>query len=475
MSITRRDVFKLSLMAGIGSACERFSLAEKLARLQVRAKGNPLFPGLGVCDPEAKVYGDQVYLYATHDASLKSTGFVMHNWWVWRTSDLVNWEMVSILKPQQTYLHKPSNECWGTDGASRDGRFYFYFSVGRQNIGVVEGSSPAGPWHDPLGHPLIAKGSVDTEARDPCIFQERDGTSYIIFGTFRYYIARLNKDMVSLAEPPRLIQVNHPAGPYGKGKTDDKPFVHRRGNQYYLSWGCYYAMSDSLFGPYDYKGSIIQADYVAPEFRNVEEWAGPKMISPKFGPKNWLTYDRHGTFFTLFGQNYFICNDQSQPGTSPYFRDSVISYVRYGKNGEIAPVRITGIGVGQYDAQLEIDAADYFKIAGAVVEEMPDRTFAVRVVANDAQLHYPKVRNLQPDSRLEVRGHFIGRQEMTIEVHRGSATGMELGKLKVSVRSDAKPSLWTIPLRNIRNEEDICLVFRVDPGESAIINSLRFT
>lgn len=478
MPITRRDALKSSLLTGAGLALSNIIPPAAYAAMQplhVTSKGNPLFPGLGVCDPEVKVYNNVVYLYATHDASIRSTTFVMHNWWVWRTTDLVHWELVSILKPQQTYLHKPSNSCWGTDAASRNGKYYFYFSMGPKNIGVVEGPTPAGPWHDPLGHALIANGSVNTQARDPGILQEPDGTSYIVFGTFDYYIARLNDNMISLAEKPRLIHVNNVEGPYGKGKTDDKPFIHKRGDIYYLSWGSYYGMSKSPYGPYDYKGCIIQADRMAPKFRDVSKWQGLDMIPHPNNTKNWLAHDRHGTFFTLFGQNYFICNDESQPGTTPYFRDSILTYVRYKKNGEIDPVYINSIGVGQYGARVGIYATDFFKASGATVEEQPDGSFAVRVENNGAELTYPNIRNLWKGCSLRIKGRLIHPQSMVIEVRRSTADGPELGRIKITKEPEDKSGEWTIPLRHLGEKDDLCLVFHGSPGDLAHLDYLSFT
>lgn len=478
MSITRRDLLKSSLLTGGAIALDGLMPPSALAAMQplhVTSKGNPLFPGLGVCDPEVKVYDNQVYLYATHDANVRSTTFVMHNWLVWRTADLVHWELVSELKPQQTYLRKPSSSCWGTDAASRNGKYYFYFSMGPLNIGVVEGPTPAGPWHDPLGHALIAKGSVHTEARDPGILQEPNGTSYIVFGTFNYYIARLNEDMISLAEKPRPIQINNAEGPYGKGKTDDKPFIHRHGNTYYLSWGSYYGMSDSPYGPYDCKGCIIQADRMTPRFRDVTKWQGLDMIRDRDNTKNWLAHDRHGTFFTLFGQNYFICNDESQPGTTPYFRDSILTYIRYKKNGEIDPVYINSIGVGQYDARAGINATDFFKVSGANVEEQTDGSFAVRVANNGATLTYPNIRNLRKDCNLRIQGRLLHSHTMVIQVRRSTAEGPELGSMKVKKESGHKSGEWTIPLRNLKEKDDICLVFHGEPGDLACVRHLSFT
>jgi hypothetical protein len=49
----------------------------------------------------------------------------------------------------------------------------FYVSLGPDSIGVVTSESgAAGPWQDVVGRPLIAKGLVDTEARDPSVRAE---------------------------------------------------------------------------------------------------------------------------------------------------------------------------------------------------------------------------------------------------------------------------------------------------------------
>jgi hypothetical protein len=215
------------------------------------------------------------------------------------------------------------------DAIERGGKHYLYFSRGPREIGVVMADSPIGPWRDPLGTPLVADGSVATEARDPGIFMDNDGEYYIVFGTFDFYIARLGENMVSLAEVPRKIAIRNPEGPYGKGKTDDKPYLHKRNGIYYLSWGCFYGVSDKVYGPYDCRGSIIHPDNVAPEL----------------GYKNrGITYDRHGSFFEWRNQWYFICNEMGIT-QNVYFRDSSISYVDYLPNGDIAPIRITPEGV----------------------------------------------------------------------------------------------------------------------------------
>ena len=48
-------------------------------------------------------------------------------------------------------------------------------------------------------------------------------------------------------------------GPYGPGKCDDKPFLHKHNATYYLSWGGFYATASHPYGPYQV-GTPIRAN-----------------------------------------------------------------------------------------------------------------------------------------------------------------------------------------------------------------------
>ncbi|MFC3443738.1 family 43 glycosylhydrolase [Sphingobium rhizovicinum] len=314
-------------------------------KAQKRRTGNPLKLPAGVCDPQVRVYDDILWLYATHDASPTNTNFTMNDWQIWRSANLSDWSLAGTLLPEQTYYGAPSTQCWATDAARSGGKYYLYFSMGPEDIGVVESDTPFGPWRDPLGKPMIAKGQVNTASRDPGILQDVDGVNYIVFGTFDFYIARLNEDMISLAEAPRLIEINNKEGPFGLGKTDDKPFLHRRGNYYYLSWGTYYGMSKSPYGPFDCKGPLLLPENVDAPFLNDQAMRGPYAPPPQYQPRNWLNFDRHGSFFEWRDRWFFMCNDQSEPGTSPLFRRSVICEVNYAADGTLNPLSLSTAGV----------------------------------------------------------------------------------------------------------------------------------
>lgn len=288
--------------------------------------GNPIVDGKGLTDPYAVVYGDRVYNYATHEFSPGNQGFVMKDWWVWSSDDLVTWRQEGTLKPEDTFIGRPFNDCWATCAIARNGRYFWYFSAGPSEIGVVVSNAPRGPWKDPLGKPLVPQGLTPTEQRDPNVLIAGDGNAYLVYGTFDYFIVRLNDDMISLAETPRPVEFDRRFGPYG-AKTDDKPSLHKRNGTYYLSWSSYYAESTNIYGPYTYQGSVIVPERVAIGFSNQN-----------------LFHDRHGNFFQFKNQWYYACNDKSQPGRTDSFRDAIISYVHYKDDGEMAPIRIDRIG-----------------------------------------------------------------------------------------------------------------------------------
>ncbi len=456
----RRDFVKGGLATALGVCAQRqgWSALPQETDRQRAVRGNPFVPGRGLCDPQVRVFDGRVYLYATHDYSPQSTHFRMDNWWVWHSDDLVHWEQVSILEPQQTFLRSPFTECWATDAATRAGKYYFYFSAGPKQIGVVEGPTPAGPWHDPLGKPLIAEGLTPVEERDPGILMDDDGSNYIVFGTWDYYIARLNDDMISLAEAPRLIKLDHKAGPYGEGKTDDKPFLHKRNGIYYLSWGCFYAMADNPYGPYTYKGSIVTPETTAADFQTTN-----------------IYRDRHGSFFQLHGQWYFACNDRSQKGSTPYFRNSILSYLHYRDNGEMAPILISSLGVGQYDAAAgPIQAEDFFRIEGGEVKERRGGGFEVRGLTDRSLLVYPKVRNVPVRAKLLVRYSNGGGGKGKVEIRETNASGKLLGHAAIPSTGD-----WNhyaeleVPLRSTAAELDLAFVLRGDGGELVRLDSWR--
>ena len=423
---------------------------------------NPIVANKGLNDPHIHIFNDTAYVYASHDKSIQNDKFIMNDWWIWSSPDLVNWKKRSVLKPEDTYIGKPFSRCWATDAAYRNNKYYWYFSEGNAQTGVVVGDTPIGPWKDVLKKPLLPSGLTDTHEYDMAVFED-NGEHYIIFGVWEYYIARLNRDMVSLAETPQKIEIKKPRGPYnldGTNKlkpTDDKPFVHKYNGNYYLSWGCFYAMSNNLYGPYTYKDSVIKTNSFAEGYDEPTWPTGFKQ-------------GRHGSFFEWHNQWYFIYCDISQTGNR-YFRDSFISYVHYKANGEIETIRVDGQGVANYNAkQLKIEAEDFFKAKGFKKIEF-GTNFAVKTTANKSYFNYPNVKNLKNKKRISLNVMATTGSTFKIEIRKDHLNGTILGENHFTLKPQRTSKNITIKLSKLSNKENIfVLIEQLDQKNLAIDN-----
>ncbi|GGD27322.1 family 43 glycosylhydrolase [Hyunsoonleella pacifica] len=424
---------------------------------------NPIVPNKGLNDPHIHIFNDTAYVYASHDKSIDNDKFIMEDWWVWSSPDLINWTKRSVLNPKDTYIGKSYSRCWATDAAYKNGKYYWYFSEGNEQTGVVVGNTPVGPWKNALNKPLLNSDLTPTHEYDMAIFEE-NGSHYIIFGVWEYYIAKLNDDMVSLAELPKKIDITNVRGPYntdGKNKkmpTDDKPFVHKYNGKYYLSWGCFYAMSDNLYGPYDYKDTVIKEDSF------VEGYEAPTW-------PNGFLQGRHGSFFEWHNQWYYIYCDISQTGNR-YFRDAFISYVHYKDNGEMETIRVDGVGVGNYNANSSIEAEDYFKSNGIAKIENTIGGFSIAPQKELSYTIYPNVKGLSDKNSLELE--VIAWETTEIEIRENNLEGKLLLTCKIP-----KNDIYTLQKRQfdintLEDVQSICFVFKGIKNKSFTLNRFQF-
>lgn len=385
---------------------------------------NPIIPNQSVCDPAIRIFNNTAYLYATHDYSMKNNQFVMKDWWLWSSKDLVNWKLESSLKPYETYLDSSFSKCWATDAAFSNGKYYWYFSAGNKATGVVVSNYPTGPWKDTLNKPFLNSSLTESSEYDPALFKDFNSAQYIIFGVWDFYIAKLNPDMLSLNEKPQKIIITGQRGPYNldgnnlKHPSDDKVYLHKHKNIYYLSWGCFYAISKKLYGPYNFVGSIIQEENIDPFFKKPVWSQGLQM-------------DRHGCFFSFNNQDYFAFNDASQTGNR-YFRNTCISYVHYKDNGQIAPVVLDKNGVGLYDLNYKniIEAENYFNSNGFIKQELKHGGFGVLSTTKLSSLTFPNIKNVKDKTILTMRAKV--NKPSTLILKTGFPDSNTIGTLNLS-------------------------------------------
>lgn len=452
MSIkNRKSSVKIGLLFLVITTASLSIIAQKMQSKLNIITGNPIVPNIGLDDGHMRVFGDRIYNYASHDYSPECKDFVLKMWWVWSTKDLLTWTCESSLSPDVLGFPDGFKDCWATDAMSRNGKYYWYL-CNPQKTFVVVSDYPSGPWKSPLGNKHFMDG------RDPGAFTDQDGTTYLVTGVWNYSIARLGDDMISLAEKPKTIEIINPRGPYNddgkntKLPTDDKPYLHKQKGKYYLSWGCYYAMADNVYGPYTYKGCFIVEDRTEPEFR--QQKAG-------------LTHDRHGSFFEWNNQTYFNCNDLSSNGAHKFWRNTIIMYIHYRDNGEIEPAFINSIGVGQYDALAEkIEAENYYSTTATEKCQYMESGFEMKVLGNGSSLLYSNVMNLPSNCTASFRVSSESHSGCVIEIWSDSNTSVLLGKCQITATDDNYKT-FSCKLENNTEKQNIRLVFK-DLGDKSL-------
>jgi len=426
---------------------------------------NPIIPNKGANDPHIRIIDGKAYLAASHDKSIENDGFIMEDWWIWSSENLVDWKLESVLKPEDTYIGKPFSSCWAPDLIKRNKKYYWYFSEGNQQAGVMAADNISGPWTDPLGKPLLTSEMTPTHEYDMGILKDKSGDYYIVFGVWDFYIAKLNEDMISLAEKPRRIEIKNPRGPYNqdgqnkKHPTDDKPFRHFHNGNYYLSWGSFYAMADNVYGPYDYKGTVFEKGSFA-EGYDAPTWP------------NGFKQGRHGSFFEWHNQWYFAYCDISQTGNR-FFRDTFISYVHYKKNGEMALIRVDGTGVGQYDANNgSIEGEDYFKASQIDKIENKDNNFSVAHIDNGDFLTFPNIYGLEQKTKIRFKAAIL--KNVTVEIHDNSPEGEILAAYKLKKQKGSASDFYEFDFPAQKSAKNLCFVFKGKTKNLLIIDSFSF-
>ncbi len=397
----------------------------------LKVVNNPIISGMGVCDPHIHIFNNKAYLFASHDREPGAKFYGMYDWWVWSSSDLVHWKMEFNLFPKDMWVG-PTNNCWAVDGAERNGKYYFFVSGNWQTGVAVSTTGPGGPYKDALGKSIGV-------SYDPTVFIDNDEkkTPYLIMGGYPYRIAKLNEDMISLAEP--LRELIHTSIDW-KG---DGGFMHKRNGLYYLNGhGTSYKTATNIYGPYTYRG--------------------------KFYTK-WID---HPTIFNWHNQTYCAFGTRGEDRT---FRKTHITYLHYKANGDIiadAQVGNSFIGVGQYDCSKKIEAEWYFAATDGTNKQQKDSGFVVSNLTNNASLYYPRVLNAAANATIAVHVS-TANNGGKIEVRQDNPNGKLVGKISVPNTGNLSAyKTLTAKLNNKAGLVNIYLLYKGAAGNTANIDYL---
>jgi beta-xylosidase len=225
---------------------------------------NPIITHIFTSDPAAMVYNGRVYLYTGHDEQAAGgEGFVMNDWHVFSSSDMVNWtDHGEVLKISAFTWARA--DAWAGQCIERNGRFYWYVPMSHRSIngfaiGVAVADSPTGPFRDARGSALITNDmtrelDITWDDIDPTVLIDDDGQAYLYWGNTHCRVAKLKSNMIELDGP--IMDV-----PGLNGFTEG-PYIHKKNGIYYMSFAAGfpetidYATSNSPLGPWTYRGRI---------------------------------------------------------------------------------------------------------------------------------------------------------------------------------------------------------------------------
>ncbi|MDA3930541.1 MAG: glycoside hydrolase family 43 protein [Prolixibacteraceae bacterium] len=285
---------------------------------------NPIITEMFTADPAAIVYNDTVFLYAGHDeATVNGNGYVMNNWQVFSSSDMVNWasrgEVFNVDK-----ITWSKGDAWASEVEERKGKFYLYFctehkTIAGKAVGVAVSDNPTGPFEDALGKALITNNQttgIDSywDDIDPTVFIDDDNQAYLYWGNSACYFVKLKENMIETEGDIQVV--NLPS-------FTEAPYIHKYKNTYYLSYAygwpekIAYATSTSITGP----------------------WTFAKVINDNVNQCG----TNHQSIIEFQNQWYFIYHTGDIGGD---FRRSVaIEYLYYNNDGSIREIVQTPFGV----------------------------------------------------------------------------------------------------------------------------------
>ncbi len=289
--------------------------------LNERAISDPLVTHIFTADPSAHVFEGKLYIYPSHDVDAGipfddlGSHFAMEDYHVF-SMDHPEAEAVDhgiALHVRDVPWAK--RQFWAPDAAEKDGTYYLYFPAkdhdGIFRIGVATSSSPGGPF-TPQPRPIENSFSID-----PAVFKDTDGSYYMYFGgiwggqlqrwrtgTFNVAgegplihlpednepalcakVAKLEDDLLTFAEEPKDVVILDENGtPLLQGDNERRFFeaswVHYYNGKYYFSYStgdthyiCY-ATGDSPYGPFVYKGRILNPVVGWTSHHSIVEFAG---------------------------------------------------------------------------------------------------------------------------------------------------------------------------------------------------------
>ena len=296
---------------------------------------NPIIKTVFTADPAPSVFGDTLYLYTSCDEP-NSTYFTMDKLLCFSTTDMVSWTEHGTVMTSADFVWAKKNTLWASQVVERNGKYYAYVPIERADgsgpaIGVGVCDSPTGQFKDPLGKPLIYKGTWTGDI-DPTVFIDDDGQAYMYWGNPQLYYVKLNEDMISaegdIVSVPMTVESfgERRDGPTEKYPTsyEEGPWLFKRNGLYYLIFAAgalpehiAYATSESPTGPWVYGGIIMHHGFSGSAFTN------------------------HPGVAEYKGRSYLFYHCARLPGGGGFNRSVSVEEFTFNEDGSISTIDVT--------------------------------------------------------------------------------------------------------------------------------------
>jgi len=293
-----------------------------------------LFPSDYMADPSGHVFGDRLFIYPSHDRESgipendNGDHFDMKDYHVLVLDDPEQTEALDLGKILDVEdIPWAGRQLWDSDVVEKDGRYYLIYSLKDKNdtfhLGVAIAEKPEGPFI-PLPDPIRGSYSID-----PCAFKDDNGEIYVYFGGLwggqlqRYRdnkalesailpegaepalparVVRMAADVTQFAEEPKPVVIvddnGQPLRADDPHRFFEASWMHKRGGLYYFSYStgdshllCY-ATSTSPYGPFRFRGELLQPVVGWTTHHSIVEWRGRWFLlhhdSVPSGGRTWL-------------------------------------------------------------------------------------------------------------------------------------------------------------------------------------------
>lgn len=342
-----------------------------------------------VCDVEARVFGDRIYLYGTCGQCDEGT----YAFRVYSSSDMKTWVNHGVAFSANDIAWTKAQGLWAPDCVEKDGKYYLYYSLPDGKMGVAVADCPYGPFKD--------LGRVNVSGIDPSVLVDDDGQAYLYWGQKDFVrVAKLNKNMKEIDESTVCQPLTVAKHGFHEGasvrKINGKYYfvytdTHRRNKA--TSQG--YSVSSDPMKEFVYKGVIVD---------NFD-----------CDPKSW---NNHGCIQYFKGQ-WYIFYHRAMKGIYSWGqpRQLCIEKISLDEKGDIQEVLPTSSGVADYiTANRKIPAYCACAFSG------------IACVSDERESEYGySVKNVYPRSSATYRYlRFDGETRMQVRMKGEGACRVEL-------------------------------------------------